>query len=186
MADKRKNQDREARFDNDIVVDAYNAAERAMGWYYYLEEKLQFPAGQRSVGPVTPATTDSCAGATGTIHWGRPVNVVIRIQNTARSTMNAVLRPDQYAFGIQVRFIDPGRAEPRARMGVGLQTRPAHLLNHIDVARPPIVDSGQMNQVRAVVSNARVRRRGRWDAVVSRPATEQRRRRDRPGPRRQS
>ncbi len=25
------------------VVDAYDAGERAMGWYYYLEEQLQFP-----------------------------------------------------------------------------------------------------------------------------------------------
>ena len=27
----------------EVVVDAYNAAERAMGWYYYLEEKLKVP-----------------------------------------------------------------------------------------------------------------------------------------------
>ncbi|HAM51207.1 MAG TPA: calcium-binding protein [Nitrospiraceae bacterium] len=27
----------------EIVVDAYNEEERAMGWYYYLEEKLRFP-----------------------------------------------------------------------------------------------------------------------------------------------
>ncbi len=27
----------------DIIVDAYGSEEQAMGWYYYLEEKLQFP-----------------------------------------------------------------------------------------------------------------------------------------------
>lgn len=27
----------------EIVVDAYGPEEQAMGWYYYLEEKLQFP-----------------------------------------------------------------------------------------------------------------------------------------------
>ena len=27
----------------EIVVDAYNEQERAMGWYCYLEEKLRFP-----------------------------------------------------------------------------------------------------------------------------------------------
>lgn len=43
MAGKRKEQGREARIHNEIVVDAYDASERAMGWYYYLEEKLQFP-----------------------------------------------------------------------------------------------------------------------------------------------
>ena len=27
----------------EIVVDAYDAEEQAMGWYYYLDEKLSFP-----------------------------------------------------------------------------------------------------------------------------------------------
>ena len=27
----------------EAVVDAYNSEERAMGWYYYLEERLKFP-----------------------------------------------------------------------------------------------------------------------------------------------
>ncbi|MBI5602327.1 MAG: calcium-binding protein [Deltaproteobacteria bacterium] len=27
----------------EIIVDAYGPEEQAMGWYYYLEEKLQFP-----------------------------------------------------------------------------------------------------------------------------------------------
>jgi hypothetical protein len=34
---------REHRIDMEIVVDAYDEEERAMGWYYYLEDKLQVP-----------------------------------------------------------------------------------------------------------------------------------------------
>lgn len=34
---------REHRITMDIVVDAYGAEERAMGWYYYLEDQLHFP-----------------------------------------------------------------------------------------------------------------------------------------------
>jgi len=34
---------REHRIDMEIIVDAYDECERAMGWYYYLEEHLQFP-----------------------------------------------------------------------------------------------------------------------------------------------
>lgn len=34
---------REERIDLEIVVDAYNEAERAMGWYYYLDNHLNFP-----------------------------------------------------------------------------------------------------------------------------------------------
>jgi hypothetical protein len=34
---------REQRIGDEIVVDAYGPEERAMGWFYYLEEHLQFP-----------------------------------------------------------------------------------------------------------------------------------------------
>lgn len=34
---------REDRIIMEIVVDAYSAEERSMGWYYYLEDKLRFP-----------------------------------------------------------------------------------------------------------------------------------------------
>ena len=34
---------REDRIDMEIVVDAYNEEERAMGWYYYLDDHLNFP-----------------------------------------------------------------------------------------------------------------------------------------------
>ena len=34
----RRNEEREERIAMEIIVDAYDAEERAMGWYYYLEE----------------------------------------------------------------------------------------------------------------------------------------------------
>ena len=48
---------RERRIDMEIVVDAYNEQERAIGWYYYLEGKLNFPflvrcAARRSTSPL--------------------------------------------------------------------------------------------------------------------------------------
>jgi hypothetical protein len=49
MASKRKDQDREDRIANEAVVDAYGSSERGMGWYYYLEEKLQFPFTARCI-----------------------------------------------------------------------------------------------------------------------------------------
>jgi hypothetical protein len=33
----------------EIVVDAYNEEERAMGWYYYLENRMRFPLKARSI-----------------------------------------------------------------------------------------------------------------------------------------
>ena len=39
----KENKARERRIEMEAVVDAYNTEERAMGWYYYLEERLRFP-----------------------------------------------------------------------------------------------------------------------------------------------
>ncbi len=40
---KSKDREREKRIAMEAIVDAYGAEEQAMGWYYYLEETLQFP-----------------------------------------------------------------------------------------------------------------------------------------------
>jgi hypothetical protein len=49
---------RENRIVMEIVVDAYNSGERAMGWYYYLEGQLNFPflarcVEEREVSPLS-------------------------------------------------------------------------------------------------------------------------------------
>ena len=38
-----ENATREERIMMEIVIDAYGSEERAMGWYYYLEDKISFP-----------------------------------------------------------------------------------------------------------------------------------------------
>lgn len=43
MANVEKNEVRENRIVMEIVVDAYNPEEQAMGWYYYLDDNLAFP-----------------------------------------------------------------------------------------------------------------------------------------------
>ena len=48
---------REHRISMEAVVDAYNEQERAIGWYYYLEQRLDFPflarcATRRSTSPL--------------------------------------------------------------------------------------------------------------------------------------
>ena len=39
----RRDERREERIRMKIMVDAYGSEEQAMGWYYYLEDQLQFP-----------------------------------------------------------------------------------------------------------------------------------------------
>ena len=43
MPKAKKNADRENRIAMEIIVDANGSEEQAMGWYYYLKDKLQFP-----------------------------------------------------------------------------------------------------------------------------------------------
>ena len=43
MAKPKRDPAREERIHEEIIVDAYGPEEQAMGWYYYLEEKIQFP-----------------------------------------------------------------------------------------------------------------------------------------------
>jgi hypothetical protein len=57
VATVKEDPKREQRIDMEIVVDAYDECERAMGWYYYLEEHLQFPfaascIGKRAISPL--------------------------------------------------------------------------------------------------------------------------------------
>lgn len=49
--------EREQRIAMEIVVDAYDSQERAMGWYYYLQDQLRFPftaicIDKRSISPL--------------------------------------------------------------------------------------------------------------------------------------
>lgn len=53
----KKDKIREHRIDMEIIVDAYHEEERAMGWYYYLEDNLAFQfkakcTAKRSVSPL--------------------------------------------------------------------------------------------------------------------------------------
>ena len=54
-----EDQPREDRILFEIVVDAYNETERAISWYYYLQDKLQFPFSGtcRSIRTTSPLKT---------------------------------------------------------------------------------------------------------------------------------
>jgi len=43
MVKQKENKTREQRIMNEATVDAYGEIERALGWYYYLEERIAFP-----------------------------------------------------------------------------------------------------------------------------------------------
>ena len=43
MSQVEKDEEREDRIYDEAIVDAYGPEEQAIGWYYHLDEKLQFP-----------------------------------------------------------------------------------------------------------------------------------------------
>jgi len=56
MAKLKKDSIREDRIQNEAIVDAYGPEEQALGWYYYLENKIRFPFQAKCIvaKPVSP------------------------------------------------------------------------------------------------------------------------------------
>jgi hypothetical protein len=69
MPKRRPKEDRkrEERIEYSIVVDAYGKDERALGWYYYLEEMIAFPfigecIEKRKISPLRKGETVEVVG----------------------------------------------------------------------------------------------------------------------------
>ena len=76
----KKDEAREERISMEIVVDAYDESERAMGWYYYLEDKLKFPfltrcVRERAISPLRVGDEVEVVGIAPEDECGREVFV---------------------------------------------------------------------------------------------------------------
>jgi hypothetical protein len=49
LSKPRKSRIREERIHNEAIVEAYGPEEQALGWYYYLENKIKFPFSARCI-----------------------------------------------------------------------------------------------------------------------------------------
>jgi len=110
MPKPKKNTKREQRIENEIIVDAHDSEEQAMGWYYYLEEKLVFPftamcIAEREISPLrkgdevealTMASEDTCRHEMFVLmQWERsglavPLSQLKPISHTDKNTREAV------------------------------------------------------------------------------------------------
>lgn len=57
MTKREKDEEREHRIKMEAIVDAYCPEEQAMGWYYYLQDRIAFPfkarcVRERSISPL--------------------------------------------------------------------------------------------------------------------------------------
>ncbi|BAZ02837.1 hypothetical protein NIES37_68500 [Tolypothrix tenuis PCC 7101] len=58
MSQVERDEEREERIDMEAVVDAYDEEERAMGWYYYLEDRISFPFAAKWISRKRPQGRD--------------------------------------------------------------------------------------------------------------------------------
>jgi hypothetical protein len=100
MAKKKPKRDekREERFDMEILVDAYNEDERAVSWYGYLEEKLQFPftarcVAKRAVSPLKVKDEVEVIGMAPDEECGSDMFVMIRWEKDGLAVPLAQLKP---------------------------------------------------------------------------------------------
>ena len=105
----------------EIIVDAYGSEEQAMGWYYYLEEKLQFPFSavchaKRTISPLQVEDEVDVLGMASeeecekemfvTIRWERdglavPLSQLTPINSTDGQTKQAI---EDWHYWVQVGY----------------------------------------------------------------------------------
>ncbi len=82
----------------EIVVDAYDEDERAMGWYCYLEDQLQFPStatciAKRAISPLRVKDEAEVIGLPGENECEREMFVTIRWDKQGLAVPLSQLKP---------------------------------------------------------------------------------------------
>ena len=86
MSKIERDEEREYRIDYEAVVDAYDAEERSMGWYYYLDDKIAFPfkakcIEKRSTSPLLEGEEVEILNMASAEECEREMFVTVRWQN---------------------------------------------------------------------------------------------------------
>ena len=89
---------REDRIYNEVVVDVYGSGERAMGWYYYLDDKISFPFNAECVdtdkrAPLEKGERLTVIGLSGEDYCEHAVLVNINWMNKTLAVPLAILVP---------------------------------------------------------------------------------------------
>ena len=90
--------EREQRIAMEIVVDAYDSQERAMGWYYYLQDQLRFPftaicIDKRSISPLRIKDEVEAIGLPGEEECEHEMFVTIRWEKEDLAVPLSQLKP---------------------------------------------------------------------------------------------
>ena len=111
MAKPKKNAEREQRIENEIIVDAHDPEEQAMGWYYYLEDKLLFPL----------TATAIVERETSPLQKGDRVKVLgMASEDTCRHEMFVKLRWEKHGLAVPLSQLKPSaKADKDTKEAIG-------------------------------------------------------------------
>lgn len=89
---------REERITMEIIVDCYNEQEQVMGWYYYLDDRLQFPfaatcVAKRAISPLHVKDEVEVFGMADQEECGHEMFVMIRWEKQCLAVPLAQPRP---------------------------------------------------------------------------------------------
>jgi hypothetical protein len=89
---------REHRILMEVVVDAYDEVERALGWYYYLEDHLEFPfaaecIARRAISPLRPKDKVEVTGMAPDEECEHEMFVMIRWEKDGLAVPLSQLKP---------------------------------------------------------------------------------------------
>jgi hypothetical protein len=94
----KRDPEREQRIMMEVVVDAHDEQERAMGWYYYLQDQLQFPftalcIAKRPISPLRVKDEVEVIGMPGEDECEHEIFVTIRWEQEGLAVPLAQIRP---------------------------------------------------------------------------------------------
>jgi len=97
-AKPKRDDKRERRIYDDIVVDAHDSGERAMGWYYYLQDELKIPftaicSAKRAISPLKVGDEVEVLGLPDEDECGHEVFVTIRWEKDGLAVPLSQLKP---------------------------------------------------------------------------------------------
>lgn len=96
-------QEREDRIQNEAIVDAYGSEEQALGWYYYLEERITFPFKARCI----------LSRKTLPLKFGEAVEVLeMANKEDCISDMIVIVRFGDRTVGVPLAQLEPAAGDP--------------------------------------------------------------------------
>ena len=98
----KRDKHREDRIVMEVVVDAYDEVERAMGWYYYLEGRLHFPftaicIAKRAISPLRVKDKVEVVDMPDEVECTREMFVSIRMEQDCLAVPLSPLKPTRDA-----------------------------------------------------------------------------------------